>query len=87
VEESFSVPVQTGPVAHPASETIGTGSFLGVKRLGRGVDHTPYLAPMLKKVKSYTSISLWPFVTCSRANCTFTFMLMLLVCREGAYIR
>jgi hypothetical protein len=37
----FSAPVQTGPGDHPASYTIGTGSFLAVKWLGRGVDHTP----------------------------------------------
>ena len=37
----FSSPVQTGPGAHPASYTIGTGIFSGVKRLGRGVDHLP----------------------------------------------
>jgi hypothetical protein len=28
-EARFSAPVQTGPGAHPASYTIGTGSFLG----------------------------------------------------------
>jgi hypothetical protein len=27
----FLAPVQTGPGAHPASCTMGTGSFLGVK--------------------------------------------------------
>ena len=27
------------PRAHSASYTIGTGSFSGVKRVGRGVDH------------------------------------------------
>ena len=37
----FSVPVQTCPGAHPASCTMGTGSFPGVKRPGRGVDHAP----------------------------------------------
>ena len=37
----FSAPVQTGPGAHPASYTKGTGSFLGVKRPRRGVDHPP----------------------------------------------
>ena len=37
----FSTPVQTGPGAHPASCTMGTGSFLGVKRPGRGADHPP----------------------------------------------
>jgi hypothetical protein len=33
--------VQTGPGAHPASCTIGTGQFPGVKRPGRGADHLP----------------------------------------------
>ena len=37
----FSAPVQTGPGAHPASSTIGTGSFPGVKS-GRGVTLTPH---------------------------------------------
>ena len=35
----FFAPVQTGSGAHPASCTRGTGSFPGVKRSGRGVDH------------------------------------------------
>jgi hypothetical protein len=37
----FSAPVQTGPGAHPASCTMGTGSFPGVKS-GRGVTPTPH---------------------------------------------
>ena len=37
----FSAPVQTSPEAHPASCTMGTGSFPGVKRPGRGADHLP----------------------------------------------
>ena len=40
----FSAPVQTGPGAHPASCTMGTGPFRGVKRPGRGADHPPYLS-------------------------------------------
>ena len=54
-ESRFSLPVQTGPEAHPATYTMGTGSFPGVKRPGRGVDHQPHLAPRLKKEYSYTS--------------------------------
>ena len=50
----FSTPVQTGPGAHPASYTKGTGSFPGVKRPGRGVDHPSHLVPRLKKEYSYT---------------------------------
>ena len=37
----FSAPVQTGPEAHPASCTMGTGSFPGV-RCGRGVTLIPH---------------------------------------------
>ena len=37
----FSAAVQTGPRAHPASCTMGTGSFPGVKRLWRGVERPP----------------------------------------------
>ena len=37
----FPAPVQTGPGANPASCTIGTGSFPGVKS-GRGVTLTPH---------------------------------------------
>ena len=39
----FSAPIQTGPGAHPASCTMGTLSFPGVKRPGRGADPTPSL--------------------------------------------
>jgi len=45
----FSAPIQTCPGALPASYTMGTGSFLGVKRPERGVDHPSHLAPSLKK--------------------------------------
>jgi hypothetical protein len=37
----FSTPVQTGLGAHPASYTVDTGSFPGVKWPVRGVDHPP----------------------------------------------
>ena len=37
----FSALVQTGPEAHTASCTVGTGSFPGV-RYGRGVTLTPH---------------------------------------------
>jgi hypothetical protein len=37
----FFAHVQTGPGAHPASCIMGTGSFPGVKRPGRGANHPP----------------------------------------------
>jgi hypothetical protein len=49
VGASFFAPVQTGPGAHPASYTVGTGSFPGVTRRGRGVDHPPPSSPEVKE--------------------------------------
>ena len=40
-EQRFSAPVQTGPGTYPASCTMGTESFPGVKRPGRDADHPP----------------------------------------------
>jgi hypothetical protein len=37
----FSHTSRPGPGAHPASCTMGTGSFPGVKRPGHGADHPP----------------------------------------------
>ena len=62
----FSAPVQTGPGAHPASNTMGTGSLLGIKRPGRGIDHPP---PSSAEVKERVGLYLyslsgpsWPFI-------------------------
>jgi hypothetical protein len=41
VEARFSAPVQIGSEAYPASYTMGTWSFPGVKWPGCGVDHPP----------------------------------------------
>ena len=37
----FSSPVQTGPWVYSASCTMGTVSFVVLKRPGRGADHPP----------------------------------------------
>jgi hypothetical protein len=50
VEARFSAPVQT----HSASYTRGTGSFPGVKRPGRGVDHPlPSRTEVKERVELY----------------------------------
>jgi len=41
VGATFSAPVQTGPGAYPASHIMDNGSFPGVKRPRRWVDHPP----------------------------------------------
>jgi hypothetical protein len=55
----------TGPGAHPASNTKGTGSFLRVKRPGRGVNHptTASSAEVEERADVYLyspSAPLWP---------------------------
>ena len=56
----FSAPVQTGPGAHPASCTMGIGSFPGVKS-GRGVMLTPHtlLVPWSWKSRAIPLLPLW----------------------------
>jgi hypothetical protein len=53
----FSTQVQTGSGAHPTSSyTMGTGSFPGVKRLERGVQHPP---PSSARVKERVELYLY----------------------------
>jgi hypothetical protein len=53
-EARFSISVQTGPGAQPASYTMGTGSFARVKRAGYGVDHpTLSSAEVKERVELY----------------------------------
>jgi hypothetical protein len=53
VRARFSARVQTGPGTLPASDTMGTGSFPGVKRPGRGVEPTPSSAMVKERVELY----------------------------------
>ena len=85
----FSVPVQTGPGAHPASCTMGTGYFPGVK-CGRGVTLTPHplLVPWSLKGSAIPLLPLWAvrpvqgLSACTRGHCTFTFIISLNICRK-----
>ena len=56
----FFAPVQTGPGAQPASCTMDTGSFPGVKS-GRCVTLTPYrlLVPWSRKSRAIPLLPLW----------------------------
>ena len=81
-ETDFSARVQTGPGAHPASYTMGTGSFTGVKRPEHGVDHPPQIAPRLKKIRAIPLLLLSAFMACWRASFTFTFMTVGLSIRQ-----
>jgi hypothetical protein len=52
----FSAPFHTGPEANPTSNTMGTGSFPGVKRPGLGVDHPPLSSTEVKEILAPTLI-------------------------------
>jgi len=56
----FTAPVQTGPVVHSASCTMGTGSFPGVKNCW-GVTLTPHplLVPWSRKSRAIPLLHLW----------------------------
>jgi len=80
----LSAPVQTGPGAHPASCTMGTGSFPGVKS-GRGVTLTPHslLVPWSWKSRAIPLLPLWALRpvqslrACTRVYFTFTLKLFV----------
>ena len=76
----FSAPVQTGPGAHPASCTMRTGSFSGVKS-DRSVTLTPHplLVPWSWKSRAIPPLPLWAvrpvqsLSVCTRVTFTFSF--------------
>ena len=76
---SFSAPIQTCPGAHPASCTMGPGSFPGVKS-GWGATLTPHplLVPWSWKSRAIPLLPLWvvrpvqSLSACTRVTFTFT---------------
>jgi hypothetical protein len=80
--------IQTGPGAHPASCTMGTGSFPGVKS-GRGVTLTPHplLVPWSWKSRAIPLLPVWAvrpvqsLSACTRVHFTLSSSLSLSVGR------
>jgi len=60
VGAGFSTPVQTSPGAHPASCTMGIGSFLEVKS-SQGITLTPHplLVPWSRRSGAIPVLPLW----------------------------
>jgi hypothetical protein len=62
-----TTPVQTGPVAHGVSYTVGTGSFPGIKPPGPVGNHPPQLSAEVKNKRvelcQYSrAVPSWPIV-------------------------
>jgi len=78
-----TAPVQTCPGAHTASYTMGTGSFLGVKRPKRGVDHQlPSSVEVKDRVELYhysTPGPLWPVLGWTLLLPLLLLLLLLLI--------
>jgi len=56
---------------------MGTGSFPGVKRLERGVDHPlPSSVEVKERVEAIPLLPVWAFMVCARV--TFTFLTLTL---------
>jgi hypothetical protein len=77
---SFSLCVQTGSGAHPASCTMGNGGpFPGGKaQPGRDADHSPHLV-----LRSWMSRSYTPLPSSASMACRGTALLLL--CTDGKY--
>ena len=79
VAARFSAPVQTDPGVHPASCTMGTGSFPGVERC-RGVTLTPhpFIVSWSSKSRAIPLRTQWAvrpvqsLSACTRVQFTFT---------------
>ena len=76
----FSAPVQTGPGAHPASCTMGTGSFPGIKS-ARAVTLTPHPLPVpWSRCTALPLLPLWAIQSaCTRVHSTFIYLLVVVV--------
>jgi len=82
------------PGAHPASRTMGTGSFLGVKS-GRGVTHTPQplLVPWSIKNRAIPLLPLWAvwpvqsLSACTRVHFLFNYVRSICIFLIYIYIQ
>ena len=72
------------PEAHPTSYTMGTGTFLGVKRPGRGVDPHPNYCRGYRKSRAIPLLSRWVFVTWSSVNLTFIIIIIIIIIWDDA---
>ena len=77
---TFSAPVQTSPGTHPASYTVITRLFPGVKWLGYGINYPlPSSAKVKQRVELYLYSHLSSIMAGCRVNCHMTEMTTLIM--------
>jgi len=64
----FSAGAHTVPGTQPASCKMRTGSFLGIKRPGRGNDHPPPSSAEVKERVVHIYSPLWVFMACANPS-------------------
>jgi len=92
VGAKFSAPVETGPGAHPASCTMGTGSFPGVKS-GQGVTLNAHslLVPWSRRSRAIILLPLrgerpvQSLNTCTRVHYIYTYKETYFQCTNLSY--
>ena len=82
----FSTHIQTGPGAHPASRTMGTGSYPGGKeRPGRDADLSPPSSAVAMKGQSCTLTPPKGRTACTEPQCLYKGALYLTFLRNGSF--
>jgi hypothetical protein len=87
-----SAPAQTGPGAHPAYRTMGTGPG-GKERPARDADPSHLLVPWSRKSRAIPLLPLWAvrpvqsLSTCTRVHLTLLFLGLLKLGIYDHYIR
>jgi hypothetical protein len=79
----FPAPIQTNAGAHPASYTVGTWTFAGLKQQGCGVPPPTKYSAKVKESSAISLLSLCAIVACHRVN--FRFYLFIIFTHIALY--
>lgn len=73
----FFTPIHTSPGTHPASYTVGTGLFPGVKQLGYGIYHPLLTSAEVQERVEWHVCSPSAFMAHYRVNFTFYWVFLI----------
>ena len=82
----FPTPMQTNPLTHAVSYTVGTRSFPGVKWLGHGINHPPSSSAEVKERVDIHQLPVIAFMAVCRVNFIFTFSFIPYQATESLFI-